>query len=67
MFSTQKAIKSFFTFLTILMLAGIIFGALGDSSADYSAGERLIAAIIGSLIVLLINFLIYKLLLFLKK
>ncbi|MDN4072112.1 hypothetical protein [Fictibacillus terranigra] len=67
MFSTQKAIKSFFSFLTILMLAGIIFGALGDSSADYSAWERLLAAVVGSLFVVLINYLLYKLLLFLKK
>ncbi|SDN00759.1 hypothetical protein SAMN04488137_3034 [Fictibacillus solisalsi] len=67
MFSTEKGIKFFTIFLTVLMAAGIVYSAFSDTGAGYSAGERILAALVGSLIVLLINFLIYKLLLFLKK
>lgn len=67
MFSTPKAIKTFFTFLTALMLTGILYGVAAETGPGYSTGEKVLAALVGSIIVLLINLLLYKLLLFLKK
>ncbi|EIT86998.1 hypothetical protein A374_02054 [Fictibacillus macauensis ZFHKF-1] len=65
MLSSKKAIKTISFFLTALMLVAILGGVF--TAKGYAPWEQVLAALVGSLFVLVINYLIYKLLLFLKK
>jgi hypothetical protein len=57
-----KNLKILFIFLTILMVSSIIFGVITEHAKDINVMDRILAGVVGSLIVVLLNYLIFKIL-----
>ncbi|MDR7073074.1 hypothetical protein [Fictibacillus barbaricus] len=57
-----KTLKILFIFITVLMIASIIFGVITENAQDYHLTDRLLAGVFGTAIVILFNYLIYKIL-----
>jgi hypothetical protein len=57
-----KTLKVLFIFLSTLMIASIWFGVLTEDAMKLQVSDRVIAGVFGSLVVLGINYVIYKLL-----
>jgi hypothetical protein len=57
-----KTLKILFIFLSTLMIASIWFGVLTEDAMKLQVSDRVIAGVFGSLVVLGINYVIYKLL-----
>ncbi|WNB92783.1 hypothetical protein [Bacillus sp. NEB1478] len=55
-----KTLKILFIFITVLMTASIIFGVITENAKDYNITDRLLAGLFTTGMVILFNYLIYK-------
>lgn len=57
-----KSLRILFIVLATLMITSIIFGVMTEASMDLNATDRILAGLLGSFMVLGINYVIYKIL-----
>ncbi|MGD6961284.1 hypothetical protein ACQCVB_03695 [Fictibacillus phosphorivorans] len=57
-----RTLKILFIVLAILMITSIIFGVMTEDAMELTVSDRILAGIFGTFIVMLINYVIYKLL-----
>ncbi|MBH0173972.1 hypothetical protein IHV09_10400 [Fictibacillus sp. 23RED33] len=57
-----RTLKILFLVLAILMITSIIFGVMTEDAMELTVSDRILAGIFGTFIVMLINYVIYKLL-----
>ncbi len=57
-----RTLKILFIVLTILMITSIIFGVMTEDVMDLTLSDRILAGLFGSFIVMVINYVLYKIL-----
>ncbi|MED1862308.1 hypothetical protein P4V41_02375 [Fictibacillus nanhaiensis] len=57
-----RTLKILFIVLAILMITSIIFGVMTENAIELTVSDRILAGMFGTFIVILINYVIYKLL-----
>ncbi|MDM5315178.1 hypothetical protein QUF49_04170 [Fictibacillus sp. b24] len=57
-----KTLRILFIVLSTLMVSSIIFGVITEDAMELKTSDRVLAGLFGSLIVIGINYVIYKLL-----
>ncbi|KZE64343.1 hypothetical protein AWM68_14765 [Fictibacillus phosphorivorans] len=57
-----KTIKILFIVLSTLMVTSILFGVITEDAMELKKTDRILAGLVGSFIVISINYVIYKLL-----
>ncbi|MBH0156980.1 MULTISPECIES: hypothetical protein [Fictibacillus] len=57
-----RTLKILFIVLAILMITSIIFGVMTEDAMELTVSDRILAGMFGTFIVMLINYVIYKLL-----
>ena len=57
-----RTLKILFIVLAILMITSIIFGVMTEDAIELTVSDRVLAGLFGTFIVILINYVIYKLL-----
>jgi hypothetical protein len=55
-----KTLKVLFVVLTTLMITSIIFGVMNENTMELTIKDRIFAGLFGSLMVVAINYVIYK-------
>ncbi|MGA4718671.1 hypothetical protein [Fictibacillus nanhaiensis] len=57
-----RTLKILFIVLAMLMITSIIFGVMTENAIELTVSDRVLAGLFGTFIVILINYVIYKLL-----
>ncbi|MBD7962999.1 hypothetical protein [Fictibacillus norfolkensis] len=57
-----RTLKILFIVLAILMITSIIFGVMTEDAMELTVNDRILAGIFGSFIVIVINYVLYKIL-----
>ncbi|WP_144698040.1 hypothetical protein [Fictibacillus phosphorivorans] len=57
-----RTLKILFIVLAILMINSIIFGVMTEDARELTISDRILAGLFGSFIVIVINYVLYKLL-----
>ncbi|WP_416729533.1 hypothetical protein [Fictibacillus sp. JL2B1089] len=57
-----RTLKILLIVLAILMITSIIFGVMTEDAIELTVSDRILAGLFGSFIVIVINYVIYKLL-----
>lgn len=57
-----RTLKILFIVLAILMITSIIFGVMTEDAIELTVSDRILAGLFGTFIVIVINYVIYKLL-----
>ncbi|MBH0169478.1 hypothetical protein [Fictibacillus sp. 18YEL24] len=57
-----RTLKILFIVLAILMITSIIFGVMTEDAIELTVSDRILAGLFGSFIVIVINYVLYKIL-----
>ncbi|MET3727152.1 hypothetical protein ABID52_000733 [Fictibacillus halophilus] len=57
-----RTLKILFIVLAILMITSIIFGVMTEDAMELTVSDRILAGLFGSFIVMVINYVLYKIL-----
>ncbi|MBN3554317.1 hypothetical protein JYA63_08580 [Fictibacillus nanhaiensis] len=57
-----QTLKILFIVLAILMITSIIFGVMTEDAIELTVSDRILAGLFGSFIVMVINYVLYKIL-----